>query len=60
TVQLDSEMGWTDINAVAGRIDLQQRHAKTDPSESTLVFIGTKLEVDELQSLCENILKAST
>jgi hypothetical protein len=53
-------MGWTDINAVAGRIDLQQRHAKTDPSESTLVFIGTKLEVDELQSLCENILKAST
>ena len=60
TAQLDSEMGWTDINAVAGRIDLQQRHAKTAPSESTLVFIGTKLEIDELQSLCENTLKAST
>ena len=59
-VHLDSEMGWADVNTVAGRIDVQQSHTPQPPQESTLVFIGTKLEIEELQSLCQKILlKAS-
>tara|TARA_Y100001934_G_C12371515_1_gene786599 strand:+ start:500 stop:1429 length:930 start_codon:yes stop_codon:yes gene_type:complete len=55
-VELDSEMGWTDINAVAGRIELRPRSEQVRQQGGALVFIGRELNTEQLNKLCNAAL----
>ena len=55
-VHIDSELGWADINAVAGRIDMKPRKDNIGQEQSTLVFIGSNLNPENLMTLCQDFL----
>jgi len=51
-VRTDGEWAWTEVNAVAGRYELEPDTPDPAPAQSTLVFIGRGLDVETLRSRC--------
>lgn len=55
-LRTDAEWTWMLVNAVAGRIDLRPHTPREAPDKSFLVFIGPKLDIPRLKSLCEELV----
>jgi G3E family GTPase len=51
-VRTDGEWAWTQVNAVAGRYELEPDTPDPVPAQSTLVFIGRALDRDDLRARC--------
>jgi G3E family GTPase len=51
-VLTDGEWAWTQVNAVAGRYELEPDAPDPESTQSTLVFIGRTIERDDLKARC--------
>ena len=57
-VRTDAEWEWTLVNAVAGRLDMRPVTPHDPEVHGTLVFIGTDLDVDDLEARCRRLTPA--
>ncbi|MCW5888987.1 MAG: GTP-binding protein [bacterium] len=55
-VRTDGPWGWTQVNAVAGRYELEPAAPEPAPAESALVFIGRTLDAAELAARCAAVM----
>lgn len=55
-VRTDGPYGWAQVNAVAGRYEIEPASPAETPAESALVFIGATLDAGDLAARCATLV----